>query len=283
MAIRRIAYRPSATTLAASTTYTWTENDIDTRGLRALHFAVNRGSSVGGDFFGATGIETIRVKAAAGTVFEASYKHYRALLKRLSYAQKDTFDGASRVLTLPFYFPDGQNQAEQDASGFMPGGKLTLEVVTGTAVANSPTLHIGWTTSDQEQKFFPMFIQYFLNIGVSAGATLYNLRQAGILRGVTLPTQGLSEAVLKQRGNELWMVKGHNVATEASMVDAVEQLESGSHAFGEHHFLRVDSGLPMPPGDSSLRITTGSAWQTTQPDNSVGVYSLLPVGASALS
>jgi hypothetical protein len=281
MAIRRVEYRPSMTTLAASTTYTWTESEIPTRGLRALLFSINQGSAgAGGDFFGATGVERIRVKVGGATIIDASYKTLRAWVKRFSYAQKDTMTGAAtdRIFCLPFYFMDGQNQAEQDKCGFPPGAKITVEVVTGTAVLNSPTLTIGWILSDQPVEFYPMLLDNFLNYSASSGAQVTSLRQAGILRAIVIPTKGLSELVIRQSGLELWLVKGGNSSTQGELVAAAQMLEQGSYSYGEHHALRVDSGRAMPPGDSSLRITTGSDWQPSSPDNSYAVYSIVPVG-----
>ncbi len=294
---RKVGSFGSFKTVGADQTVTFTQNEIPSRGLVALHIGAFKSGAGLSDIGLAPGaMKRIKLKAGNRPIIDIPAERLIAYMERFSLANKSYGESAvehatndfSYHFTLPLHFLDTADEDIADLCQFPANSPATLEIETGGNMETGTTIGVAWTVTDTAPAFFPLLLNQKLNFGASATRQRSIVHQDGVLRGIGIPYSELGRLEIWQDGELQFDAQG--LASSGSFECNLIAETQGVHApyptdviaNGDHLFVGIDNGIPVRRGEGTvLYADTGASWATTGPDDEITVYSVVPLNAAA--
>ena len=257
----RIVDQNTATrTTAASTTVTFTAQDFDAAGVVKLGFLFTGAGMTVGD------LTRIRVKNAGITSHDFSLAQFQSWYQKYFGVAPVAADTA---FDIPFHLPNlFDNVDEADLSQMVPGGMPAIELVIGAGGA-AGTVQMSWIKSTQRPRMFPVIYGSAMQIAASQPSAKYPISEPGAIKGVILPTTGLTRARLE-------LGTGRRFNIEGTTLYAQLQRERNAQIVTDP--ICFDIGGPeAAPFGSGLELETAAGWAGVA--NEAAIYAHRPLAA----
>lgn len=231
---------------AASATVVFTAQDFDAANVVKLGFLFTGAGMTVGD------LTRIRVKNAGITSHDMSLAQFQAWYQKYfgvaPVAGDVSFD-------IPFHLPnvDNDNVDMSDLSQMVQGQQPSIELQIGAGGA-AGTVQMSWVKNpDVKPKMFPILFGSQMQIAASQPSAHYNLSEPGAIKGVILPTTGLTRARLELEGRRRFNIEGTTLYA---------QLQRERNAQVVTDPIAFDLGGPQsgPSGSSGIEIETAVGW-----------------------
>ena len=258
---RFIDQNASTKTTAASTTVTFTAQDFDATGIvKATFFFTGAGMTVGD-------LTRIRVKNAGITTHDFSLAQFQAWYQKyfnISPVAADvTFD-------IPFHLPYlGDNVDASDICQMIPGGQPAIELVIGAGGA-AGTVQMGWVKSTVKPVMYPVMLGSAMQIAASSTNAHYPIADPGVIKGVVIPTAGLTRFNLTLGGARRINIEGTSMLAQV-------QKERNSQVVTDPICSDLGGVQGAPSGSSYVEIDSAAGWAGAT--NEVMLYGLRQIAA----
>lgn len=260
---RRTDFNGATQTIAATTaqTITWTNTQIPSDRVVAYHIVMQGADN------DLTAIDRIRVFANGSPIVNVSVDQLLGYWQSFSVGAAIKYATSSRVLTVPFCLLDAPQPELQDVSQFPDRSSVQLQLVTN-ATTSAGVAWIGWTQTDIEPVVFPRLLGSTMNIAASVNNARFNFQENGVVRGLWMPSTGISRARLVL-GNEQWtLASGAQYNALANLGDLFFEMESlygnGVGSAGtpltSSAFHRMTGRVAAPVNGSFVELDTGAGW-----------------------
>ena len=260
---RRTDFNGATQTIAATTaqTITWTNTQIPSDRVIAYHIVMQGADN------DLTAIDRIRVFANGSPIVNVSVDQLLAYWQSFSVGAAIKYPTSSRVITVPFCLLDAPQPELQDVSQFPDRSSVQLQLVTN-ATTSAGVAWIGWTQTDIEPVVFPRLLGSTMNIAASVNNARFNFQENGVVRGLWMPSAGISRARLVL-GNEQWsLASGAQYNALANLGDLFFEMESlygnGVGSAGTplttSAFHRMTGRVAAPVNGSFVELDTGAGW-----------------------
>jgi len=261
---RWIDYNPGTKAVAAASTapIVWPANDIpgSARGvgnLVGLSFAFEQAA---GSALTVAKIARLRVKASGNLIVDVSGAHLRAFLGRFSPANAVP-SGTGQAFSVWFNALDMDDDDQADQCGFpyqtVPTVELTMDG-TQTGAGLCTLAHI---FSDVEAHKYATLIGQPMGVAAAQVSANYPLNETGQIRGIGLPSTGLTRARLILGGRQWINCIGPGGAASATAV--LGDLARETQQVELDQTLLTDTFYRIPmvqaPQGSRIELTTGPA------------------------
>lgn len=211
----------------------------------------------------ASDLTRIVVKAGGTAIVNCTYPQLRAMVQRFSRANRD-MGAAAVTFTIPFDLLDAPSYDEADQSQFPLGANMQVELSFAATVVAGNVL-IGYTFTDQPAKLYPVFLSQQMSIAASGGAAInsvgaFTFNEPGQIRGLTMPTTGLSQLRIILNGTQLYQLAGpQNLAAAVDLATEAESIDNGATAI-DPLMITTPFGQNAAFSKSQLEVTTNNAW-----------------------
>lgn len=260
-----------AITASATQTIVFTPQDLESAGLVKLLFAFG-GTTVGTN---AT-VNRVRLRAGPDLLFDATFAQLQALQQ--AYSKRSVADlSANAYFSVPLHMMDAPTEEAQDMSQFPPGREIQVEIDITAGAGAGQVIYAGWVLSDVAPQYYPRYYSQVLNFIASGNNQRYPLVEAGIVRGVTLPTANWARAELFLSGRSAFRAAGpvYGGATGAGdMLVAKDYFDNGL-TLTSQKLHKVSLNTQASPGNSYLLLDTGGSWATS---DAMAIHSIVPLG-----
>lgn len=263
-------YSGVSKTIAAGVaqTITFPANEIEGSGVVAFNINLQ---GAGNDL---VDIDEVRVFASGDLILQLSPAQLRTWIEgthKTGTVQATT----ETTLHVPLYMPDSVDRDSRDACQFPAGAQPQVEVdFLATAAAGS--CNISWTVTDVQPSLASRLYKTITNVPASSTAARVPLQDGGIIKGIIVPTVGISQARLVLSGREVFRLPGPQF-NALTFGNALLQTRMGEQPYTitDPFFIPVSAGIPAAVGSSYLELDTGAAWVGAT--NELCVWSVVPL------
>lgn len=242
---------------AATTTVTFTPQDLPTRGIVALHFLFTGAGMTFGD------LSRIRVKVGGATLWDVSGTHLIQFIARFSRGRVVPAAGDT-TFTLPFYLPDQENEDAADVSQ-LPAGPTTVELVIGAGGA-AGTVQVAYTLSTVAPQVYPVLLESNLNIAASASGAGYPLDEVGVVQAIGINSVGLTRLQVILSGHKRVEIEG------TALLGETQRQYDAQAATTDPRFIKLPGPESALSGASRLILDTAAGWAGAANDFSLFAY-----------
>lgn len=290
-----VDYSSNGKTVAANGVATFTNQEIPSGKLTALHFAM---TGAGNSF---AAISRFRVKANGQTIMDTTPAFLRAWIQsmtngRIVYPAANSADALGggtatefRRFSIPFCDLSKTTREEQDLCGFPRNANITVEFqFNGSAVAGN--IFAGFSLSEMEPAFYPKLVSQQMQIAAGATNTRFSFSDEGFIRALGLNSIGLNRLRAVISGMQVFHAQGQATASATFVTDSLaveaEQLwnrltdianaTAGVPTTFYNPFVwKINANLPASAGNSFVELATdGTNWAGA--NNELLIYSQVP-------
>ena len=241
---RFVDQNASTKVTAASTTNVFTAQDFDATGIVKLLFFLTGAGMVFGD------ITRFRVKNGGITTHDFSPAQFQAWYQKYYGVAPVTADVA---FDIPFHLPYlGDSVDAADICQMVPGGQPAIEIVVGAGGA-AGTIQMGWIKTTVAPSMYPILLGSSMQIAASSNNAHYPLADPGVIKGVIIPTTGLTRFNLTLGG-------ARRINIEGTTTLAQSQRERNAQVVTDPICSDLGGPQPAPSGNSYVEMDTAAGW-----------------------
>lgn len=260
--MRTFGYNGSGKTIAASSTVTFTQNDMPSTGLVKLIYVSGPAANIISD------ITRIRVKAGGSTIYDLTSTQLTNFITAQSKANAADYQAAAvQQLVIPFCDLTRPYLDEQDQQQFPYGQPPTVEIVYGAGGA-AGVGYMGWVLSNQRPRYYPRLLSSAHGIAATAVNGRAPFTDPGEFKGFSVATGTYGTPLLNRvrcvvNNQELLNLPGGLLGTvTGDMLGEAQRTENGGAptTTADPAWLFFETGMPANPGVSYIELDqTGAA------------------------